>query len=107
MEWCLSPVIPSATTHESNDSIAPNNAIVIASGNTARIFSKENAGNVGLGSKEGIVPNLEPMVSTGSPNKKTTKEDRTITTMGAGILGKKCRNLSNKTKLVIPSPKAK
>src|SRR5258708_2387314 len=49
LERCLRPVMPSATTADNSDSIAPNSANEIASGNTALAFSNEKAGHTGPG----------------------------------------------------------
>ena len=42
LERCRRPVMPSATTADSRDSMAPSSANAIASGSTARTFSSEN-----------------------------------------------------------------
>ena len=47
------PVMPSATTADSSDSMAPSSAKAIASGSTARTFSSENAGHDGQGNSPG------------------------------------------------------
>ena len=65
-ERCLRPVMPSATTADSSDSIAPSSAKAIASGSTACAFASENDGSAGHGSSRGMPPNRVPMVSTGS-----------------------------------------
>ena len=49
------PVIPSATRAESSDSIAPNNAIAIASGKISWIWSRLVLGIHGTGSEAGIL----------------------------------------------------
>ena len=58
--------MPSATTADSNDSMAPSNANAIASGSTVHAFSSENAGQAGNGNSLGMPPKRVPMVSTGS-----------------------------------------
>ena len=50
------PVMPSATTAESSDSMAPSSAKATASGSTARTFSSETVGSCGEGSIEGMPP---------------------------------------------------
>jgi len=44
-ERCLRPDMPSATTAESNDSIAPRSAMAAASGRTACALAKLNGGS--------------------------------------------------------------
>ena len=46
-ERCLRPDMPSATTAESNDSIAPRSAMAAASGRTACALAKLNGGKPG------------------------------------------------------------
>ena len=58
--------MPSATTADSSDSIAPSSAKAIASGSTACAFASENAGSAGSGNSRGMPPKRVPMVSTGS-----------------------------------------
>jgi hypothetical protein len=60
------PVMPSATTADSSDSMAASSANEIASGSTAFAFSNENAGSAGEGNSRGMPPKRLPMVSTGS-----------------------------------------
>ena len=50
------PVMPSATTAESSDSIAPSSAKAIASGSTACAFSRLNGGSAGNGRVRGMPP---------------------------------------------------
>ncbi len=52
--------MPSATTAESNDSIAPSMAKAIASGNTSTILAHEIAGIMGCGKLWGIPPKRVP-----------------------------------------------
>ena len=47
------PVMPSATTADSSDSMAPSSANAMASGNTACIFASENGGSAGSGNSRG------------------------------------------------------
>ena len=44
-ERCRRPVMPSATTAESSDSMAPSSANDAAFGSTATSFARSNAGN--------------------------------------------------------------
>ncbi len=67
-ERCRRPVMPSATTAESSDSIAPSSAKAIASGSTACSLPRLTAGSAGSGSRRGMPPKRVPMVSTGSPS---------------------------------------
>ena len=64
--------MPSATTAESSDSIAPSNAKAIASGSTACALANENSGSAGAGSIDGMPPKRLAMVSTGSANAHVT-----------------------------------
>ena len=64
LERCLRPVIPSATTADSSDLIAPSKAMATASGRTAPIFLRSKAGSDGAGKDRGIPPKREPMVAT-------------------------------------------
>jgi len=59
------PVMPSATTAESRDSIEPRSANATALGSTDWIFSRLKSGSAGAGSRFGIPPKREPMVATG------------------------------------------
>ena len=75
LDRCRRPVMPSATTADSSDSIAPSSANAIASGSTACAFASENAGKAGHGNSRGMPPNRVPMVSTGS-DKRPGRERR-------------------------------
>ncbi len=61
-ESCRSSIMPSETTAESSDSIAPKTAIVIAAGTSARHSSNESDGQCGIGKLRGISPNAVPSV---------------------------------------------
>ena len=61
------PVIPSATTAERSDSIAPRKAIVAASGIRDTKRSIEIVGRFGMGSVFGMPPKRVPIVSTLNP----------------------------------------
>ncbi len=65
LDLCLRPVIPSATTADSRDSIAPSIANDRALGRTSSIFSMEKKPNEGAGRVLGIPPKRVPIVSTG------------------------------------------
>ena len=56
--------MPSATTADSRDSIAPRIAMATASGSTARILARSKAGSVGAGRVRGSSPKRLPMVAT-------------------------------------------
>ena len=58
LELCLVPVIPSATTAESNDSIAPNIAIVNADGKSMIILFRCKFKKVISGNPEGMLPTV-------------------------------------------------
>ena len=60
------PVMLSATTADSSDSIAPNSANASASGSIVTRKSSETCGSDGSGKVRGMPPNLEPIVSTGN-----------------------------------------
>src|ERR1700676_204459 len=70
LERCLRPVMPSATTADSKDSIAPSNANAMASGRTACALANENNGHAGEGNCRGMPPKRVPMVSTGSRDRR-------------------------------------
>ena len=55
LESWRSPITPSATVADSNDSIAPNTAIVIATGNNSLIASQSRAGTTASGNSDLIV----------------------------------------------------
>ena len=77
----MSPVIASATTAQSKDSIAAKKAIVIASGNTARNnFMLNPSGIAKCGNLEGIPPNLEPIVSISSPRYHVITQTKNMAT---------------------------
>ena len=63
-ERCLPPIIPSATTADSKDSIPASIAIVKAGWIRVEIVFKSSTGIVGIGRAEEISPNLAPIVST-------------------------------------------
>ena len=62
------PVMPSATTAESSNSIEPSSANATASGSTAWTFARLISGSDGHGSVRGSSPKRLPMVSTGRLN---------------------------------------
>ena len=59
------PVMPSATTADSSDSMAPSTAKAMASGSTAAALARLMSGNDGSGGKRGMAPKRVPIVSTG------------------------------------------
>ena len=62
-ESCRSSIMPSATTADSRDSIAPSTATVIAAGTSACHASNDSAGQCGAGKVRGKSPNREPSVA--------------------------------------------
>jgi len=70
--------MPSATTADRSDSIAPRNAIVAASGMRDINLSGDVIGSCRAGSELRMPPNLVPIVSTEYPNR-----ERRILTMAA------------------------
>ena len=66
--------MPSATTAESRDSIAPSRVKAIASGSTACMAAKSKAGSAGKGSERGMPPKRVPIVSTGSASAAAATE---------------------------------
>ena len=76
--WRL-PVMPSATTAESRDSIAASIAIVRAEGINSRAIDRLNGGRCGVGSVLGIPPNLLPIVSTPCTSNSATMHEAAIT----------------------------
>ncbi len=63
-ERCRRPVMPSATTADSSDSIAPSNANATAFGSTSRTLLKLTSGRPGSGNVFGMPPKREPIVVT-------------------------------------------
>ena len=55
LESWRSPITPSATVADSSDSIAPNTAMVIATGNNSLIASQSNAGTTASGNSDLMV----------------------------------------------------
>ena len=78
------PVMPSATTAESSDSIPPSAKIVNAAGNRARIPANENAGRCAAGNADGMPPKRVPMVATGSLKIHTARPASTSAIRKAG-----------------------
>jgi hypothetical protein len=85
-------VMPSATTADNSDSIAPSRANAIASGSTARIFSNENAGSAGIGNCRGMPPKRVPMVSTGRASAQAANAARTTAIKIPGQCGRSRRS---------------
>jgi hypothetical protein len=65
LDRCRLRIIPSATDAESNDSIAPRSAIVIAGDTRSVIACQDTCGILGAGKVLGTDPKRLPMVSTG------------------------------------------
>ena len=70
-ELCFLSIIPSATTADNKDSIAPKNAIVTAGINRTFILSIVSDGNCGDGIADDISPNAPPIVCTFKLNPAT------------------------------------
>ena len=100
--WRL-PVMPSATTAESSDSIAASRAIVRAEGINSRTSLRLKGGKWGVGSEPGMPPNLLPMVATDCKlNSQTTSEAATTATIMPGTRGTVLR--SSKISATLPMP---
>ena len=84
------PVMPSATTADSSDSIAPSSVKATASGSTAFINSMSKPGSVGSGSDCGMPPKRVPMVSAGRPNTAAATEAAATPTSMPGHVGFQC-----------------
>jgi len=82
------PVMPSATTADNSDSMAPSSANAIASGNTASTFATENVGNAGKGNSRGMPPQRVPMVSTGMLKAQVTMAAMTTAIRMPGQVGR-------------------
>ncbi len=77
-ERCRRPVMPSATTADRSDSMAPKSVNEMAAGSTAATFSTDRFGRLGAGKDEGMPPNLVPMVCAGR-DRRTVARDATPT----------------------------
>ncbi len=84
-ERCRPPIMPSETTADSSDSMAPSRAIVIAGCTSSRSVSHETRGTWGEGIAAWISPNRLPIVSTGRSASRTTSVVTTSATKGDGI----------------------
>ena len=98
---CRVPVIPSDTTAQSSDSIAPSSAIAKALGTSSRTVVKSRCiggrpgsttshGQAKVGGMAGIPPKREPMVSTRKPGTQwvspaVTRATEPSATSAAGI----------------------
>jgi hypothetical protein len=87
LELCRVPLIRSATTADSSDSIAPSIAIVTVGDTSVRIRSGRKRGICTAGSPAGIPPNRLPIVSTGNPASAATAVPPTRATMYPGTRG--------------------
>ena len=63
------PVMPSATTAESSDSIEPRSAKLKAAGSTAWTLAQLTSGSAGAGKPSGMPPKAVPMVATSQPER--------------------------------------
>ena len=59
--------MPSATTADNSDSMAPSSANATAFGSTSRTLSQPTSGSDGNGRPLGMPPKREPIVTTSSP----------------------------------------
>jgi hypothetical protein len=87
------PDMPSATTADSSDSIAPRMAIANASGSTARIFSRLKGGIAGAGIPDWMTPKREPMVSTFRPSRNVSRVAPATAISNAGQFGRSRRTI--------------
>lgn len=85
-ERCRPPIIPSATTADSNDSIAAKIAIVVAGPIRLFIVAKSICGKTGDGSADGSSPNFDPIVSKGKLNTCAIAVVKTNATIDPGTL---------------------
>ncbi len=84
-ELCRVPAMPSATTADSSDSMAPSMAMVKADGSRATSRSMLTAGSTKRGRPTGISPNVLPMVATvGKANMAWTAVAATSAITGPG-----------------------
>ena len=84
LESCLSPIIWSAATAHSSDSIAPSRAMVKAGASSSETLAGSKCSGWKSGSPCGMPPNLLPMVSTGSENSAATTVAVSSATNGDG-----------------------
>ena len=90
LERCRLPVMPSATTAESSDSMEPSRAKAKALGSTAMSFSWLSSGRDGIGRVLGMPPKRVPMVSTGN-SRKAARAALAVTVISKpGQWGRKC-----------------
>ena len=75
------PLMRSATTADSSDSIAPSMAIVSVGESSVRMRSARNRGTWMSGRPAGMPPKRMPIVSSGSPAAATTAVPATSATM--------------------------
>jgi hypothetical protein len=85
-ERCLPPIIPSATTAESKDSMLPSKAIAMAGCMSNLIVAKSMPGTEGMEILFGISPNLLSIVSTGKFEKIYDAVLNRMTTIDPGDL---------------------
>ena len=85
LELCLSPTIPSATTHDNRDSIAASIAIVKASGTTSLNILSDILGNAGVGILDDI-SYRSPIVLTFKSRHLTSAAVTTTAISEPGIL---------------------
>ena len=85
LERCRPPIMPSATTAESSDSIAPSSAMVNAGPMRAGSWWSVRGGRRGAGSAALIAPKRLPIVSTGKCSSWTSAVVTISATKGLGM----------------------
>ena len=85
LERWREPIIPSATTAESRDSMAARSATTVAGRTKAAAVLKSTVGRWGIGRPRGRAPKREPMVSTGRPKIAAAAVAKTRAAKGEGI----------------------
>ena len=86
---CFVPAMPSATTADSSDSIAPSIAIVKAEGSSSITSSKPIDGTENAGSERGMAPKVDSIVAMpGSSKASVTAVAATIASSGPGTFAR-------------------
>ena len=96
--------MPSATTADSSDSIAPNSVNDTAAGKTCCSFSSEKSGNCGCGRPDGMPPNWLEMVAIGKLNTAQAPDASATATSIAGQRG--CHRRSATMARIVPAATA-
>ncbi len=84
-ERCRPPIMPSATTADSSDSMAPSRAIVKAGPMRPGSTLSDSGGNAGAGSAARTAPNRVPIVSTGRCRTRASSAVTMSATNGLGM----------------------